>query len=44
MLQEALQYGNLEDILKEAGISQEEFNEEEQHDLLLYFFTCGPHA
>lgn len=28
MLQEALQYGSLEDILREAGISQEEFNEE----------------
>jgi hypothetical protein len=29
MLQEALQYGSLEDILRELGISQEEFNEEE---------------
>lgn len=28
MLQEALQYGSLKDILREAGISQEEFNEE----------------
>lgn len=44
MLQEALQYGSLEDILREAGISQEEFNEEEQRDLLLYFFTYGSHA
>lgn len=29
MLQEALQYGSFEDILREADISQEEFNEEE---------------
>jgi hypothetical protein len=29
MLQEALQYGSFEDVLREAGISQEEFNEEE---------------
>lgn len=44
MLQEALQYGSLEDILREAGISQEEFNEEGQSDLLLFFFTYGSHA
>ena len=27
MLEYAIQYGSLEDILKEVGISQEEFNE-----------------
>jgi hypothetical protein len=27
MLEDAIRYGSLEDILKEAGISQEEFNE-----------------
>jgi hypothetical protein len=30
MLQEVVQYGSFEDILREAGISQEEYNAEEE--------------
>lgn len=32
MLEYAIQYGSLEDILREAGISQEEFNEVEEQE------------
>ena len=43
MLQEAVQYGSFEDILREAGISQEEYNaEEEQEEPLFLFFYLRP--